>query len=154
MGHHQGSDLTATEARWQQAPFSLQELCGRVFLLNSITGDLWEIEREKFTAWNCISTSTSSQIPTIPTIQPVGGRDRYELVGTDTADIDGITYIGQVQPAQNEEPNGQCELTILQRIDPRHTSQILSAQHRTRDEAWAAFDEWVKLGNNVSKVTT
>ncbi len=130
-------------------PFVLEEKLGRVFLLNQETGDLWEIDRDKFTHWNCVGV-----IPVAPSTkpEPAPGSDRFELVGTDTAVIDGVTYHGQVQPdAQPDElgvchdPDGPCELTISKRLSLHEYEQVLKVSNcETKKLAWETFDNWVK----------
>lgn len=133
-------------------PFVLVEIQSRVFLLNQQTGDLWEIDRDKFQYWACARTvganvgvvagaaPLKSQV--IGASQEPGG-DRYELVGTDLVEIEGVAYHGQFQPRSNDQPQGEGELRIARRDSPRDYVLILASQHESRQDAWAAFDQWV-----------
>lgn len=146
--------------------WNVKEACGRVFLVNQHSGELMEVAPDLTMRYVVLhvqpglenlppAVQAPSLMDQIGIHTDLSGRtpslyaewsddDRQEMVGTCVRIVGKDHYAGQVQPVDEEEKDGICNLEIKVKVGGPDWDLVHESTHKTRTQAWTAYDEWIE----------
>ena len=145
--------------------WTIQEAAGRIFVLDQGNADLYEVIGQKMFPVVAVQGGSRQEDPDRPTAAEVllkaapEGLDRFPtwsgqendrdlFVGQHVIEVNGVTYVGQVQPTtpeaqpwDEEAKVGPCELVV---VEWESKEELVKESFPTRVLAWEAFDVWIE----------